>query len=154
MADAHQLARAVALATEAHKGQVDKGGKDYIEHPLRVSAALQGWPAKTAGVLHDIVEDTSVTLEQLRKAGFDATVLAAVDALTKRAGEDYEVYLARLMLQELAVRVKIADMTDNMDLSRIPNPTDKDHRRLEKYRRVLPELQEKLRNYESSSVST
>ncbi len=147
MADAEQLAQAVALATQAHAGQVDKGGADYIEHPLRVSAALEGWPAKTAGVLHDVVEDTEVTLEQLRNQGFDEEVVAAVDALTKRSGEDYEAYLARLMLQDLAVRVKIADMSDNMDLSRIPNPTEKDQRRLTKYRGVLPRLQEALRRF-------
>lgn len=142
-----QLARAVELAREAHAGQVDKAGAPYIEHPLRVMAALEGAEAKMVGVLHDIVEDTEVTLEALREVGFSAAVVRAVDALTKRDGEDYEAYLARVIADPLAVRAKIADMTDNMDLSRIPSPTEKDRRRLEKYQRIMPRLVEAARRF-------
>lgn len=144
-----RLARAVELARAAHAGQVDKAGAPYIEHPLRVMGALDGAEAKIAGVLHDVVEDTEVSLQALRAEGFGEAVVRAVDALTKRDGEDYEAYLSRLMSDELAVRVKIADMTDNMDLSRIPEPTDKDRRRLDKYRGVMPRLQAALRSFES-----
>lgn len=140
-----QLQRAISLATEAHAGQVDKGGAPYIEHPLRVMRSLSDLEAQIVGVLHDTVEDTDLTPARLRQEGFQEPVVQAVDALTKRLGEDYEAYLVRLMSNRLAVQVKIADMQDNMDLSRIPRPTEKDRARLQKYERVLPRLQEILR---------
>lgn len=143
------LQRAIDIARRAHEGQVDKAGAPYIEHPLRVMRALEAPEAKIAGVLHDVVEDTPVTLEDLREARFSAAVISAVDALTKRDGEGYEAYLERLTKDPVAVRVKIADMSDNMDLSRISEPTEKDRRRLEKYRRVLPRLQAVLRAFEA-----
>lgn len=140
-----QLQHAISLARAAHAGQVDKGGAPYIEHPLRVMRALPDVPHQIVGVLHDTVEDTELSLERLRQEGFQESIVQAVDALTKRDGEDYEAYLLRLMKNTLAVRVKIADMQDNMDLSRIPEPTDRDHKRLRKYEAVLPRLQDVLR---------
>ena len=143
--DLEQLLRdAIALSTQYHAHQVDKAGKPYISHPLRVMAAVDSPTAKIVGVLHDAVEDTALTLPDLAEAGFPATILVAIDAITKRPQEPYETYLTRVMANPIALRVKIADMTDNMDISRIAHPTDKDWARLKKYEGILPRLQQKL----------
>jgi (p)ppGpp synthase/HD superfamily hydrolase len=117
-----------ALAAAAHAGQVDKAGEEYIGHPLRVAATVAR-TAAPAGVdpvlaqhvalLHDVVEDTAVTLTDLAARGYAATVLAAVDALTKRDGEETQDYLARVAVDPLAVVVKRADMADNSDPARL-----------------------------------
>jgi len=138
------LATALELAERAHQGQVDKAGAPYIGHPKRVMAALDDPTAKIVGLLHDAVEDSPLTLRELADRGFPAVIVSAVDAVTKRDGEPYEGYLERVKADFIALQVKIADMQDNMDLGRIPRPTDKDRARLEKYRRVLPQLQQAL----------
>jgi len=107
---------ALRIATEAHKGQVDKGGKPYIEHPKRVSDAVKvyGDEAMIVALLHDVVEDTGTTLDDLYHEGFDDTVLEAVDAITMRKGkESYDAYISRVKTNRLATLVKIADLTDN-----------------------------------------
>ena len=94
--------------------------------------------------LHDVVEDTDVTVNDLKEAGFSDEVVSAVSTITKKAGEDYEEYLNRVKQNPIALRVKIADMEHNSDISRIPNPTEKDLNRLEKYKIRLRELREVL----------
>ena len=137
----------IRLAEEAHRGQLDKGGEPYIEHPRRVMAAVDSLEEKLAAILHDVVEDTAVTVADLVAQGLPENVAQAVDALTKRDGEDYEVYLSRVTRSRVALVVKIADMTDNMDARRMPNPGPKDLERLAKYQRTLPRLQAALRNF-------
>jgi (p)ppGpp synthase/HD superfamily hydrolase len=140
------LSQAVSLAHQAHQGQVDKAGKPYIGHPLRVMEQLKTLEEKIVAVLHDAIEDSDLTLADLEQRGFPLAVIAALDAITKRSGEDYETYLQRVMGNELALRVKIADMTDNLDISRIENPTTKDFDRLKKYQATLPRLQALIPN--------
>jgi guanosine-3',5'-bis(diphosphate) 3'-pyrophosphohydrolase len=143
--DAH-VGRARDIAAAAHAGQVDKAGAPYFAHPARVAASLADPAARCAAYLHDVVEDCpGWTLARLGEEGMPADVIAAVDALTKRAGEDNEAYLARVLANPLAVRVKIADLRDNMDLSRIAAPSAKDYARLEKYERMLPQLEAALK---------
>lgn len=125
------LERAIAVAATAHEGQVDKAGAPYVLHPLRVMASLEDGPARMAAVLHDVVEDTDWTLERLRAEGFPEEVVEAVDHLTRREGETYMEFCARTATHPLARRVKLADLADNLDLSRIPEPTD-GHRSLMK----------------------
>ena len=95
-------------------------------------------------MLHDVVEDTDVTVNDLKEAGFSDEVVSAVSTITKKAGEDYKEYLNRVKQNPIALRVKIADMEHNSDISRIPNPTEKDLNRLEKYKIRLRELREVL----------
>ena len=137
------LEKAIALAYQAHAQQVDKGGQPYISHPLRVMEKMATAQEKIVAVLHDAVEDSDLTLEDLSSAGFPGEVVTAIAALTKNSGEDYEVYLQRVMGNAIALKVKIADMTDNMDMSRIANPTAKDWQRLAKYQQILPRLAKK-----------
>lgn len=135
------LERAIEIAAQAHAGQVDKGGHPYILHPLRVMLAVSGAHQRMAAVLHDVVEDTKkkpnpVTLDDLKSKGFPSEVTDAVDALTKRDGETRLDAAERAAQNPIARVVKLADVSDNMDLSRIPNPTPKDYDRLKQYEEV------------------
>ena len=134
------LERAIAIAATAHEGQVDKAGAPYVLHPLRMMLAVTTPEARIAAVLHDVVEDTPVTLEQLRAEGFPAAVIEAVEALTKREGEDYEAFIRRVAPNPIAREVKLADLRDNSDLTRIAEPTEKDRARIDKYRRAIAYL--------------
>ena len=115
---AGSLEAAIALAREAHTGQVDKLGVDYIEHPLGVMSMVQTVPEKTVAVLHDVVEDTPVTLDDLRAQGFAETLVRAVDALTKRPGEPLAESMARVAADPLALIVKHADLAHNANPAR------------------------------------
>ncbi len=134
------LTRAIVIAAEAHKGQVDKAGEDYILHPLRLMLKVATPEERMAAVLHDVVEDSSWTLDRLRDEGFSEVVLRAVEHLTRREGEDYIAFVERAGRDPVARVVKRADLEDNLDLSRIPEPTEKDLRRAERYRKALEAL--------------
>ena len=130
------LEKAIEIAARAHAGQMDKGGNPYILHPLRLMLSQSDPAARIAAVLHDVVEDTPVTLDDLRQAGFAADVLTAVDALTKRAGEGRLSAARRAAANPIARLVKLADVADNMDLRRISDPTERDFARLKEYEQV------------------
>lgn len=136
------LERAIAIAAEAHAGQGDKGGNPYVLHPLRVMLQLTDPAERIAAVLHDVVEDTPWTLDALRAEGFAPEIVAAVDALTKREGEPYEQYVARAGRHPIARAVKLADLADNLELSRIAAPSERDEARIERYRRAIARLRE------------
>ena len=128
------LKKAISLAEKAHQGQVDKGGHPYIGHPKRVMENCETTEEKIVAMLHDVIEDTEYTADDLRKEGFSEEIITALLCLTHREGESYMEYIERICENSLAVRVKYADLQDNMDLSRIPDPTEKDLARLEKYK--------------------
>ena len=132
-----QVQRAYEIAAKAHAGQVDKAGKDYIHHPLTVASFVETDDEKTVALLHDVVEDTPVTLRNLSDAGFSDAVVHAVDCVTKREGEELWDYLRRVKSDWLATAVKLADLRHNSDLSRIPNPTEKDNARADRYREEI-----------------
>lgn len=106
---------AVAIARKAHEGQCDKGGRPYIEHPLRVMNEVSGDQARMAAVLHDVIEDTSVTSDDLLAAGCPPAAVSAVIALSKRPGEPQAQYLHRVASNSLALIVKRADIADNFN---------------------------------------
>ncbi|MEV4317901.1 phosphohydrolase [Actinocrispum sp. NPDC049592] len=122
---------AVRIAAEAHKGQIDKSGRPYIGHPMRVMARVEGEHAKMAAVLHDVIEDTHLTADDLRAAGCPENVVASVIALSKVKGEPMPDYLNRVAADPVAVTVKHADIADNCDPIRMA--------------RLDPELQERLK---------
>lgn len=140
MSEHHEpsLADAIALAASAHAraGQCERNGQPYVLHPIRVMLQLESETDRIVAVLHDTVEDTDVSLEQVRRLGFGEAVVAALDAVTRRDGEDYFDFIARAAADPVARRVKLADLADNLDLSRIPEPTDADRRRMDKYERA------------------
>jgi (p)ppGpp synthase/HD superfamily hydrolase len=130
------LERAIELAARAHAGQLDKAGQPYILHPLRLMLAVHTPYEKMAAILHDVVEDTPITFEDLVREGFPQEVVNAVQALTKLEGESRINAARRAASDPIARVVKLADVTDNMDLSRIPSPTQKDVARIQEYEQV------------------
>lgn len=140
------LDRAISIAVSCHAGQRDKRGDSYIRHPLRVMEAVRdlGEDAMIVAVLHDVVEDTSMTLEELGRQGCTEAQIMAIDSVTRREGEDYFQFLERTKLSSVGRRVKIADIEDNMSLWRMKNRgemQEKDLARIKKYMRAWSILQ-------------
>ncbi|HET7464675.1 MAG TPA: HD domain-containing protein [Longimicrobium sp.] len=127
------LEEAIRIAVEAHRGQKDRAGAPYILHPLRMLFRVQTDAERMAAVLHDVVEDTAWTLDDLRARGFPAEVVDAVDHLTRRPGESYEQFVGRAATHPVARRVKLADLEDNLDVRRIGAVTGADAERLNRY---------------------
>lgn len=137
------LEDAIALAVKVHRGQVDKYGRPYILHPLRVMFGLEGEVAQIVGVLHDVIEDSDVTFEDLRQMGYSEEVIEALDGVTRRHSESYEVFVERSLQHPLSRRVKQADLEDNMDLRRLDSElTERDFERLKRYRRAWQKIQQ------------
>ncbi len=134
-----QLAKEVA--TKAHEGQKDKGGQPYILHPTTVASFLEKPEHKMIAYLHDVCEDTPTTIEEIKELGFSKKVIDALLLLTREEGLPYEAYIRRICQNPDAREVKMADLRHNMDLSRIPHPTERDYRRLEKYKKAYQFLQ-------------
>ncbi len=136
------LELAIEIAAKAHAGQLDKAGQVYILHPIRVMMMGRTDEERIVGVLHDVIEDCpDWSREQLLQAGFTEQVLDALDAVTKREGESYEDFVLRAGQNSIARNVKLADLRDNSDLSRLPSPTPKDYQRTEKYQRAIAVLE-------------
>ena len=132
------LERAIEIALEAHKGQVDKGGSPYILHPLRVVMSVNGESEKIVAVLHDVVEDSNWTFEALGTEGFSSAVIEALKSVTKNSdNEDYDSFIQRAMQNPIGRKVKIADLRDNLDVTRIAELGDKDLQRINKYKKAL-----------------
>jgi (p)ppGpp synthase/HD superfamily hydrolase len=136
------IEHAIALAAGAHAGQLDKGGVPYIFHPIRVMLRMTTDDERIAAVLHDVVEDCGWTLEELASEGFSSIVIEAVDALTKRPGEEYEAFVLRASKNSIARKVKLADLADNSDPARSTDHTERGRARLEKYYRAAAVLKE------------
>ena len=130
------LEKAIQMAAKAHGGQVDKAGQPYILHPIRVMLAVSSEDERIAAILHDTVEDTAITFTDVRDAGFSDQIIDAVRALTKLDGESRIDAARRAIENPIARQVKLADVADNMDLSRIPNPTKHDMARIAEYEEV------------------
>ena len=135
------LQRAIEIATEAHQGQLDKAGRDYIGHPLRVMEMGKTEEEKIVGVLHDVIEDTDWTFDKLAEEGFSQDIISALRCVTKLSeNENYDDFIDRVKKNPLAVAVKINDLTDNMDIRRLPYLSDKDVKRLKKYLKAYKRL--------------
>lgn len=133
--------KALNIAYEAHCGQTDKAGAPYILHPVRVSLHCQTEEEKIVALLHDVVEDTPITLEELKAQGFSDNVLVALKCLTKIKGEEYQAFIRRVATNPLAIKVKIQDLKDNMDLSRLGG---KPHWKMETYKEAFIYLEQCL----------
>jgi (p)ppGpp synthase/HD superfamily hydrolase len=137
------LERAVVIAAEGHAGMTDKAGAPYILHPLRVMLAMTSRNDQIVGVLHDVVEDCGGedrggwTLDKIRDEGFSAEVVEALDSVTKREDEDYCSFVRRAAANPIGRRIKMADLKDNSDLTRIREPQQRDLDRIEKYRDAI-----------------
>lgn len=140
------LDKAIHLATNAHHGQFDKGGKPYILHPLRVMSFLKtdDEELQCIALLHDVVEDTDTTYVDLGAAGMSLRVIEGVQALTKQKGFDYDTYKAQVMGNRDAMQVKMADLRHNTDIRRLKGVKEKDIKRMAKYHEFYVELKAAL----------
>ena len=135
------LERAIEIAYLAHEGQKDKSDADYIHHPIRVMERGKTEIEKICGVLHDVVEDSDWTAEDLRNEGFSEEVISVIKCLSKETeNEDYDVFIERVAKNPIAVQVKLNDLLDNMDITRLNELNEKDLNRLNKYLRAYRKL--------------
>ena len=135
------LERAIEIAQEAHKGVKDRGGHDYINHPIRVMHAMSNDQEKIVAILHDVVEDSDWTFDRLKEEGFEDSVIQSLRCVTKYSEEeDYQEFIKRAATNKIATKVKMADIEDNLDLSRLGTLTEKDLTRIEKYKKALKHL--------------
>lgn len=141
-----QVIKAHEVAKKAHLGQIDRAGIDYIKHPETVASFVATDEEKAVAYLHDVIEDTSLTLLDLKKEGFSKNIIGAVDILTKKKGQDYQSYLNLVKKNELARVVKLADLRHNSDLTRLPLITEKDLERNKKYSSAIRFLRAKKKS--------
>ena len=128
---------ALAIAKKAHAGQVDKAGIDYIQHPLYVASQVKTEQEKAVALLHDVIEDSDVTADDLLASGLSNEVVTAVQILTKKKGQSYQEYLEKVKSNNLARIVKLADLKHNSDLSRLKSVTNADYERVKKYKNAI-----------------
>lgn len=133
----NKLDQAISIATKAHSGQVDKAGQSYILHPLRIMFKFQTETEMIVAVMHDVIEDSNTTSKDLINFGFSNTIVNAIDCLTRMKDESYDDFISRLSKNDLAKRIKVEDIKDNLDLTRLDVVTDRDLQRVEKYHRAL-----------------
>ena len=127
------LEKALAIAAKAHAGQVDKVGSAYIFHPIRVSCRCSTDEERIAALLHDTIEDTNVTADYLLGEGFPRNIVDAILSVTRNEDESYEDFIRRCRMNPIGRQVKLHDLKDNMDISRLPQVAEKDLARLNKY---------------------
>lgn len=126
------LDRAIAIACSAHAGAVDKAGAPYILHPLRVMMAVPP-EARIVAVLHDVIEDSDISIADLAAEGFSPEDLISLEAVSRRPGESYSAFIDRAAADPIGKIVKLADLRDNCDMSRFVSPSPADWERYDKY---------------------
>lgn len=131
------LEKAIIIAVKAHEGQTDKAGEPYILHPLRMMLRLSSTEDRITAVLHDVIEDSPISLDDLRAQNFPEKIIEALNHVTKIPEESYDDFIKRAATNPISRRVKLVDLEDNSNLARIKNPTDQDRKRIEKYRRAI-----------------
>lgn len=135
------LEKAISIAVNAHSGLTDKGGSPYILHPLRLMLKFSKEDEMIVAVLHDVIEDTEIAITDLINLGFSDRVINALRLLTKNPSETYQQYIENISTNDLARKIKIEDLKDNLDISRLPEISPKDLERLAKYHRAVKTLQ-------------
>lgn len=127
------LEKALVIAAKAHEGQTDKSGVPYILHPIRVSNRCRTDEERIVAILHDTIEDTDVTPDYLLSEGFPKSIVEAVLSVTRNENESYDDFILRSKLNPIGRQVKIHDLEDNMDITRLHSLSEKDLERLNKY---------------------
>ena len=125
--------KALKLCFEAHKEQIDKSGMPYVFHPFHLAEQMQDEESTIVALLHDVVEDTDYTLDDLRKVGFDDSVLVAINLMTYEDGVPYMDYVEQIKTNPIAKIVKLADLRHNSDMTRLDVVTPRNQERAEKY---------------------
>ena len=130
------------IAENVHSHQVDKGGNPYIGHPVRVERMCSKQEDRLVAILHDTVEDGDIASEYLIMVGFPKDVVDAVISVSRKRGEDYFDFILRCKANPIGRRVKICDLKDNMDITRLNDLTEEDIERLKKYHKAYKILNE------------
>ena len=128
------LEKAISIALQAHSGKTDKGGNPYILHPLRLMFAMETEEEKIVALLHDVVEDSTTTIQNLKEEKFSKRILSAVALLTKKENQSYQEYILAIKKNPLATKIKLADLKDNMNTKRLKKITETDRERIKKYK--------------------
>lgn len=136
------LTKALLIATKAHSNQVDKAGTPYIFHPIRVSDKCTNYNERIVALLHDVIEDTNITPEYLLSEGFPSNIVDAILSVTRNEAESYDDFIKRSRLNSIGRQVKLHDLEDNMDITRLEELSEKDIPRLNKYLRAYRYLKE------------
>ena len=139
------LGKAIALAVDVHTGQKREGGNPYILHPLRVMMQMETTEEMIVAVLHDVIEDGDETVVDRLKEIFSQEIVEAIDCMSRREGECYEDYIARVMSNELARKVKISDIEDNINVLELPVLKERHLKRLQKYHKIWGKLKGTVR---------
>src|ERR1700722_11730123 len=135
------LEQAIAIALLNHSGRTDKGGNPYILHPLRVMMHMDTIEEQIIAVLHDVIEDTDITIDYLVNSGFPASILRAIDLLTKKQNQSYPAYILAIRESPITIKVKLADLKDNLDQTRLKEITNADRLRIRKYKQAIKTLE-------------
>jgi (p)ppGpp synthase/HD superfamily hydrolase len=136
------LQRAIELTVLLHSKQVDKSGQPYILHPMRIMLRCSTAEERQAAIMHDLIEDTNLTIEELAKEGFCQSVIDCVNCLTRRDGETYADFIERCCENSMAIKIKLLDIADNMDVTRLDTLGESDLGRLKRYHRARKRLLE------------
>lgn len=147
-----QTKKAIILMYNMHKNQLDKGGMPYVLHPFHVAEQMDDEDSTVVALLHDIVEDTSITLNDLVDFGFSKAQIDAISILTHPDGMDYFDYIRRIATNEISLKVKLADLQHNMDLTRIDNVDNRDLERVKKYKKCYDYLLSVKYNHNSKEL--
>lgn len=129
--------KAMKIAFDAHRGQTDRAGIDYVNHPLHLAEQMETESETCAALLHDVVEDSDWTIEMLDAEGIPNDALEAIKLLTHKEGIPYMEYIEALKDNEIARKIKLADLTHNSDLSRLSEVSEKDRTRIRKYNKAI-----------------
>jgi len=140
--------KAIKICYEKHKEQFDKSGLPYVFHPWHVAEQMNDENSTIVALLHDVIEDTSTTIDDLKLCGFNSKIIESLECLTHKKDVDYFDYIEHISRNKIATKVKIADLEHNMDINRIDDITDKDLKRLEKYKKAYEFLTKMKNNVE------
>ena len=137
------IEKSLHIALQAYAGKTDKAGREYIHHPLRVMAKMKTDLEMSVALLHDVIEDSDLTAEQLLAEGIPAEVIEAIQCLSRNENEDYQDFVGRTKKNELAAKIKIADIEDNIDVLRLASLNETDLTRIKKYHSAWQFLNDK-----------
>ena len=137
------IEKSLEIALKAYSGQRDKAGKTYILHPLRIMSKMETEYEMSVALLHDVIEDSNYSADDLLKEGIPPEVVEAVQLLSKVSGETYDQFIDRIVNNSLASKVKLADIEDNINILRLESVGEKDLERVAKYHRAWKKIQSK-----------
>ena len=137
------LHKAITIACDAHQGQSSINGEPYILHPLRLLIKAKSNEEKIIAVLHDVIEKSNISLADLKNKGFDQNIISSIESLSRRRGESYVDYIARLMKNNISVKIKLLDLADNIKIHNENNDNGIYDAKINQYKNALKQIRSK-----------